>query len=60
MPWAFAEALPLAFKPPFGSLPSLRVHAAVLAIENVYRCCGGSFNIYSILSQNALTGNQNG
>jgi hypothetical protein len=27
-----AEARPLAFKPPLGFLPSLRVHAGVLAI----------------------------
>jgi len=32
MPAALAEALPLAFKPPEGSLPSLRVHAGDLAI----------------------------
>jgi hypothetical protein len=29
-----AEARPLAFKPPLGFLPSLRVHAALLAIYN--------------------------
>ena len=32
MPCAFAEALPLAFKPPFGFLPSFLVHAGDLAI----------------------------
>ena len=32
MPCAFAEARPLAFKPPFGFLPSFLVHAGVLAI----------------------------
>ena len=32
MPCFFAEARPLAFKPPFGFLPSLRVHAGDLAI----------------------------
>ena len=31
------EARPLAFKPPFSDLPSLRVHAGDLAIK--YRCC---------------------
>jgi len=34
MPCALAEARPLAFKPPLGFLPSLRVHAALLAIYN--------------------------
>jgi len=33
MPCAFAEARPLAFRPPLGFLPSLRVHAGDLAIE---------------------------
>ena len=28
------EARPLAFKPPFGFLPSLRVHASVFALAN--------------------------
>jgi len=32
IPCAFAEARPLAFKPPLGFLPSLRVHAGDLAI----------------------------
>jgi hypothetical protein len=32
MPCALAEARPLAFNPPLGFLPSLRCHAAVLAI----------------------------
>jgi hypothetical protein len=32
MPCAFAEARPLAFKPPFSDLPSLRCHAGDLAI----------------------------
>ena len=31
MPCARADARPLAFNPPFGSLPSLRCHAGVLA-----------------------------
>jgi hypothetical protein len=31
---ALYEALPLAFKPPFGFLPSLRCHAGDLAIEH--------------------------
>jgi hypothetical protein len=29
-----ADALPLAFKPPFSDLPSLRCHAGVLAIDD--------------------------
>jgi hypothetical protein len=32
MPCALAEARPLALSPPLGFLPSLRCHAAVLAI----------------------------
>lgn len=32
MPCAFAEARPLAFKPPFGFFPSFLCHDAVLAI----------------------------
>ena len=32
MPCAFAEARPLAFKPPFGFLPSFLCHAGDLAI----------------------------
>jgi hypothetical protein len=32
MPCAFAEALPLAFKPPLGFFPSFLVHAGDLAI----------------------------
>ena len=32
MPCAFAEARPLAFKPPFSDLPSFLCHAGVLAI----------------------------
>ena len=32
MPCAFAEARPLAFKPPFGFFPSFLVHAGDLAI----------------------------
>ena len=32
MPWALADARPLAFSPPLGFLPSLRVHAAVLGV----------------------------
>ena len=34
MPCFFAEARPLAFKPPFSDLPSLRCHAGDLAIYN--------------------------
>jgi hypothetical protein len=32
MPCAFAEARPLAFKPPFSDLPSFLCHAGLLAI----------------------------
>jgi hypothetical protein len=32
MPCAFAEARPLAFKPPFSDFPSLRCHAGLLAM----------------------------
>lgn len=35
IPCFFAEARPLAFKPPLGFLPSLRVHAGDLAITNI-------------------------
>ena len=34
MPCAFAEARPLAFKPPLGFFPSFLCHAALLAIYN--------------------------
>jgi len=40
-PSFFAEARPLAFRPPFGFLPSLRVHAG-LAIE--HRSCNVCWN----------------
>ena len=33
MPCAFAEARPLAFKPPLGFFPSFLCHAGLLAIE---------------------------
>jgi len=33
MPSALALALPLAFRPPSGFLPSLRVHAAVISLR---------------------------
>ena len=32
MPWALADARPLAFNPPAGFLPSFLVHAAVFGI----------------------------
>jgi hypothetical protein len=35
MPWAFAEALPLAFNPPFGSLPSFLCHAEDFAMTSM-------------------------
>ena len=37
IPCAFAEARPLAFKPPFSDLPSFLCHAGLLAIVNI---CG--------------------
>lgn len=40
IPCFLAEARPLAFKPPFGFLPSLRCHAAVLGIEHRHFCVG--------------------
>ena len=57
MPCAFAEARPFAFKPPFGFLPSLRVHAGVLAIK--YRCGYGCANPNKepIGAKNAFAGN---
>ena len=36
IPCAFAEARPLAFKPPFSDLPSFLCHAGDLAIINLY------------------------
>lgn len=35
IPCAFAEARPLAFRPPFGSLPAERCHAGDLAIDHL-------------------------
>ena len=40
IPCAFAEARPLAFKPPLGFLPSARCHAGDLAIIGYRRCAG--------------------
>lgn len=37
MPWALADARPLAFKPPLGFLPSLRVHAAVFFVAIILK-----------------------
>ena len=37
IPCFLAEALPLAFKPPLGFLPSLRVHAGDFAIQYLMR-----------------------
>jgi hypothetical protein len=47
-----AEARPLAFKPPFGFLPSFRVHAGDLAIEH-----RSDFNIVQISIRKLLTQN---
>ena len=42
MPSALAEARPLAFKPPFGSLPSALCHAGDLGLANFGLHCGYS------------------
>jgi len=49
IPCRLAEALPLAFKPPLGFLPSLRCHAGVLAISQrshtLYQTLGAIRNL---------------
>ena len=56
MPCAFAEARPLAFKPPSGFLPSFLCHAGLLAIK--HRCCYRTTNTYkhTVLAKYAFTG----
>ena len=60
MPCFFAEARPLAFKPPLGFLPSLRVHAGDLAIthrdSNGDYCGCGIPN--TVWKQNTFTGQE--
>ena len=52
MPCAFADARPLAFKPPFGFLPSFLVHAALLAI---YDFQFGLINVFQHRHDNFFT-----
>ena len=56
IPWAFAEARPLAFNPPFSDLPSFLCHAGDLAIK--YRNFGVSGQSYVDIctKQNAFAG----
>jgi len=57
IPCFLADARPLAFKPPFGFLPSFLCHAGDLAIEHRnFGACGQNY-IHTILKQNPLTGN---
>jgi len=58
MPCAFAEARPLAFKPPFSDLPSLRCHAGLLAIK--HRACRyvGQIYVNAVREQDPFTGQQ--
>ena len=58
MPCAFAEALPLAFKPPSGFFPSFLVHAGDLAIEHHNRCARQR-SVYISIELDAFTGEQN-
>jgi hypothetical protein len=56
IPCAFAEARPLAFKPPFSDLPSFLCHAGLLAIVNI---CGKQIThaqVDTISCQNTLSG----
>lgn len=55
MPCFLAEARPLAFKPPLGFLPSLRCHAAVLAIDNSHARDVGHINVNACIKQDAFT-----
>jgi hypothetical protein len=52
-----AEARPLAFKPPFGFLPSFRVHAGDLAIEHRAMHVGCKKSSDSVFSHNTFSGN---
>ena len=55
---ALYEARPLAFKPPFSDLPSLRCHAGVLAIEHRRSRSCWSRNVHIRSAQYAFTGEQ--
>ena len=59
MPCFFAEARPLAFKPPLGFLPSFLCHAGLLAIKHrcVDVCCKEHTN--AVEGQNTFPGNNN-
>ena len=51
------EARPFAFKPPLGFLPSLRVHAADLAIKHRDVRVGTKEKTYAVVGKNAFAGN---
>ena len=57
MPCFFAEARPLAFKPPLGFFPSFLCHAGLLAIEHRCANISGSADKNTGGSQNTFTGN---
>jgi len=57
IPSFFADARPLAFKPPFGFFPSLRCHAGDLAIEHRCSNVGWNATIDAVVSQNTFAGN---
>ena len=59
MPCAFAEARPLAFKPPLGFLPSLRCQAGVLAIEHHRSSAGRASDVDIRFTQDAFTRDNN-
>ena len=55
MPCAFAEARPLAFKPPFSDLPSFLCHAGLLAIKHRNFGAGGQSYMNTCTKQNAFS-----
>ena len=55
---ALYEARPLAFKPPFSDLPSLRCHAGDLAIEH-HNSCVCQRSVYISVELDAFAGEQN-
>jgi hypothetical protein len=59
IPCAFAEARPLAFKPPSGFLPSFLVHAGDLAIINCRRYRITKANVNTVGAIDTFTGNLN-
>ena len=56
MPCAFAEARPLAFKPPFSDLPSFLCHAGLLAIKHRNFGVSGQSYVDICAKQNAFAG----